>query len=63
MKKKFSKSFIVIVMMVLLSIASYNLLFNGIYREENIQDSDSYANITLLDADNDKIVDSFKKGD
>ncbi|MBX5321403.1 MAG: S8 family serine peptidase [Candidatus Bathyarchaeota archaeon] len=61
MKKKFSKSFIVILMIALLSIASYNLLFNGTYREQKTQDSDSYADVTLLDADNDKIVDSLKK--
>lgn len=48
-------------MVALLSIASYNLLFNGTYRKQSVQDSDSYAGTSLLDSDNDKIVDSLEK--
>lgn len=61
MRKKFSRIFFAILMVALLSIASYNLLFNGTYRKQSVQDSDSYAGTSLLDSDSDKIVDSLKR--
>ncbi|MGQ9539330.1 MAG: hypothetical protein ACUVTE_07140 [Candidatus Bathycorpusculaceae bacterium] len=61
MRKKFSRIFFAILMVALLSIASYNLLFNGTYRKQSVKDSDSYAGTSLLDSDNDKIVDSLEK--
>jgi hypothetical protein len=61
MRKKLSNSFYVILMVALLWVASYNLLPNGIGESQKTEALDSYAETTLLDVNNNKIVDSLEK--
>ena len=61
MRKKLSNGFYVILMVALLWVAFYGLLLNRIRESQKIEALDSYAETTLLDVNNNKIVDSLEK--